>query len=86
MYQSAKEFMEDYRKVFGPYEFKATHKNDKGEVVIQSKGWINMPPNLKEYKAIDLVLPDFLRIKKPQANKKDKKNIIKEATKYKEIL
>lgn len=78
--------MEDYRNVFGPYEFKATHKNDKGEVVIQSKGWIDMPPNLKEYKAIDLVLPDFLRSVKPQANKKDKKKVIKEATKYKEMI
>lgn len=85
MYESAKDFMQDYKKVFGVFEYKVKYQNDKGMVELKSQRWRDDPPNLKAYKAIDCILPVYLRYTKPQAKSKDKKNIIKEATKYKEI-
>lgn len=80
----AKEFMQSMAKAFGKYEYKVKYQNEKGIVELKSQGWRDDPPNLKEYKAIDCILPVFLRKVKPQA-KSDKKKIIKQVTKYKEI-
>lgn len=80
----AKEFMQSMAKAFGKYEYKVKYQNEKGIVELKSQGWRDDPPNLKEYKAIDCILPVFLRKNKPQA-KSDKKKIIKQVTKYKEI-
>jgi hypothetical protein len=52
---------------------------------LKSKGYREDPPNLKEFKAIDCILPVYLREAKPQA-KNDKKKVIKQVTKYKEIV
>lgn len=84
MYESAKDFMLDYKKVFGDYEFKARYQNDKGEVVIQSKEWQEFPKTLKEYRAVDLVLPHYLRPVSSKATKQTTKKIVKQMTKYKE--
>jgi hypothetical protein len=72
-------------KEFGSYEYKVKYQNDKGMVELKSSGYREDPPNLKAYKAIDCILPVFLRNKKLQANTKDKKKVIKQVTKYKEI-
>jgi hypothetical protein len=53
-------------------------------VELKSKDWRDDPPNLKAYKAIDCILPEFLRIAKPQAKDKDKKKLVQQLTKYKE--
>ncbi len=81
----AKEWMRSMAKAFGNYEYKVKYQNDKGQVELKSPGWKDDPPNLKAYKAIDCVLPVFLRNKKPQANVQDKKKVVKQVTKYKEI-
>lgn len=81
-YNSAKEWMQDMFKVFGPCEYKADVKTDKGSMQLKSKGWRDDPPNLKAYKAIDCILPVYLRTTKPQANAKDKKKVVKQITKY----
>jgi hypothetical protein len=79
-YNSAKEWMQDMMKVFGPCEYKAHVYNDKGSAEFKSKGWRDDPPNLKEIKASDCVLPKFLRTVTV-----DKKKLVKQITKYKEI-
>ena len=81
-YNTAKEWMHDMFKVFGPCEYKAEVITDKGSAVFKSPKWRDNPPNLKAYKAIDCILPEFLRTKKPQA--KDKKKLVQQITKYKE--
>lgn len=83
-YNSAKEWMQDMFKVFGPCEYKADVYNDKGSVQLKSKGYREDPPNLKAYKAIDCILPVYLRSTKQQAKTKDKKKVVKQITKYKE--
>lgn len=85
-YNTAKEFMQDYFKVFGPCEYKATVYNDKGSAEFKSKNWRDDPPGLKEIKASELVLPVFLRNNKLLAKVKDKKKIVKAITKYKELI
>jgi hypothetical protein len=82
---TAKEWMQDMFKVFGPCEYKAEVYTDKGSMQLKSKGYREDPPNLKEFKAIDCILPVYLREAKPQA-KNDKKKVIKQVTKYKEIV
>jgi hypothetical protein len=81
----AKEWMQSMAKAFGKYEYKVKYKNDKGQVELKSPGWREDPPNLKAYKAIDCILPVFLRNAKPQAKDKDKKKLVKQLTKYKDI-
>ena len=81
----AKEWMQSMAKAFGKYEYKVKYQNEKGQVELKSPGWRDDPPNLKEYKAIDCILPVYLRNDKPQAKSKDKKKIVKQLTKYKEI-
>jgi hypothetical protein len=78
----AKEWMQSMAKAFGKYEYKVKYKAEAGIVELKSKDWRDDPPNLKAYKAIDCILPEFLRAKKPQA--KDKKKLVKQITKYKE--
>jgi hypothetical protein len=78
----AKEWMQSMAKVFGKYEYKVKYKAEAGIVELKSKDWRDDPPNLKAYKAIDCILPVFLRNAKPQA--KDKKKLVKQITKYKE--
>lgn len=80
----AKEWMQSMAKAFGKYEYKVKYKNDKGQVELKSPGWRDDPPNLKAYKAIDCILPAFLRNTKPQAKGKDKKKLVKQLTKYME--
>jgi hypothetical protein len=80
----AKEWMQSMAKAFGKYEYKVKYKNDKGQVELKSPGWREDPPNLKAYKAIDCILPVFLRNTKPQAKDKDKKKLVKQLTKYME--
>jgi len=80
----AKEWMQSMAKAFGKYEYKVKYKNDKGQVELKSPGWREDPPNLKAYKAIDCILPAFLRNTKPQAKGKDKKKLVKQLTKYME--
>jgi hypothetical protein len=80
----AKEWMQSMAKAFGKYEYKVKYKNDKGQVELKSPGWREDPPNLKAYKAIDCILPVFLRNAKLQAKDKDKKKLVKQLTKYKE--
>ena len=82
---TAKEWMQDMFKVFGPCEYKAEVYTDKGSMQLKSKGYREDPQNLKEFKAIDCILPVYLREAKPQA-KSDKKKVIKQVTKYKEIV
>jgi len=79
----AKEWMQSMAKAFGKYEYKVKYQNDKGMVELKSPGYKEDPPNLKAYKAIDCILPVFLRNTKSQA-KTDKKRIVKQITKYKE--
>lgn len=81
----AKDWMKSMANAFGQYEYKVKYQNDKGVVELKSSGYKEDPPGLKEYKAIDCILPVFLRSTKPQANTKDKKKVIKQVTKYKEI-
>ena len=81
----AKQFMQSMAKEFGKYEYKVKYQNDKGMVELKSPGWRDDPPNLKEYKAIDCILPVFLRNTKPQVKVKDKKKLVKEVTKYKDV-
>ena len=78
----AKEWMQSMAKAFGKYEYKVKYKAEAGMVELKSKDWRDDPPNLKAYKAIDCILPEFLRTKKPQA--KDKKKLVQQITKYKE--
>ena len=78
----AKEWMQSMAKAFGKYEYKVKYKAEAGIVELKSKDWRDDPPNLKAYKAIDCILPEFLRAKKLQA--KDKKKLVKQITKYKE--
>lgn len=82
---NAKEWMQSMLKEFGKYEYKVKYQNEQGMVELKSPGWKDDPPNLKEYKAIDCVLPVYLRNNKLQAKVKNKKKIVKEVTKYKEI-
>ena len=77
--------MQSMAKVFGKYEYKVKYQNDKGMVELKSQGWQENPPNLKEYKAIDCILPVYLRNNKPQAKDQDKKKLVQQLTKYKEI-
>lgn len=84
-YNSAKEWMTDMFKVFGPCEYKADVYTDKGSMTLKSPGYKEDPPNLKEYKAIDCTLPEYLRNVIKQA-KQDKKKIVKQITKYKESI
>ena len=79
-----KEWMYSMREQFGDYEFKVTYQNEKGKATMVSPKWRDDPPGLKEIKASELVLPDFLRSKKQQANVKDHKKLVKSITKYKE--
>ena len=77
--------MQSMAKAFGKYEYKVKYKAEAGTVELKSPGWKEDPPNLKAYKAIDCILPVYLRNNKPKANDQDKKKIIKQITKYKEI-
>ena len=81
----AKEWMHAMAKAFGKYEYKVKYQNDKGMVELKSPGWRDDPPNLKAYKAIDCILPEFLRAKKQVVQKDVKKKVIKQLTKFKEI-
>ena len=81
----AKEWMQSMAKAFGKYEYKVKYQNDKGMVELKSKDWRDDPPNLKAYKAIDCILPEFLRAKKQVVQKDVKKKVIKQLTKYKDI-
>jgi hypothetical protein len=81
----AKEWMQSMAKAFGKYEYKVKYKNDKGQVELKSPGWREDPPNLKAYKAIDCILPEFLRPKKQTGQKDIKKKVVKQLTKYKDI-
>jgi hypothetical protein len=80
----AKEWMQSMAKAFGKYEYKVKYKAEAGTVELKSPNWKDDPPNLKAYKAIDCILPEFLRNTKPQAKDKDKKKLVKQLTKYKE--
>jgi len=80
-----KDWMKSMAHEFGSYEYKVKYQNDKGMIELKSPGYKEDPPNLKAYKAIDCVLPVYLRNTKPQANARDKKKVIKQVTKYKEI-
>ena len=71
-------------KAFGKYEYKVKYKAEAGIVELKSKDWRDDPPGLKAYKAIDCILPVFLRNTKPQA-KDNKKKLVKQITKFKEI-
>ena len=81
----AKEWMRSMAKEFGKYEYKVKYQNDKGMVELKSPNYREDPPNLKSYHAIDCILPVFLRNKKPQAKAQDKKKVVKQITKFKEI-
>jgi hypothetical protein len=81
----AKEWMQSMAKAFGKYEYKVKYQNDKGMVELKSPNWRDDPPNLKAYKAIDCILPEFLRAKKQVVQKDVKKKVIKQLTKFKEI-
>jgi len=81
----AKEWMQSMAKEFGKYEYKVKYQNEKGMVELKSPGWKDDPPNLKAYKAIDCILPAFLRPQKVKAQGKDKKKVVKQLTKYKDI-
>jgi hypothetical protein len=80
----AKEWMQSMAKAFGKYEYKVKYKAEAGMIELKSPGWQDDPPNLKAYKAIDCILPVFLRPKKTQAKARDKKKVVKQLTKYKE--
>lgn len=77
-----KDWMKSMANVFGNYEYKVKYRNEKGVVELKSPGYREDPPNLKAYKAIDCILPVYLRTTKPQANAKDKKKVVKQITKY----
>ena len=81
----AKEWMHAMAKEFGKYEYKVKYKAEAGMVELKSPGWRDDPPNLKEYKAIDCILPIFLRPKKQEAQKEITKKVIKQITKYKDV-
>ena len=81
----AKKWMQDMAKAFGKYEYKVKYKAEAGYVELKSPGWKDDPPGLKAYKAIDCILPAFLRNAKPQAKARDKKKVVKQLTKYMEI-
>ena len=81
----AKEWMQSMAKAFGKYEYKVKYQNDKGMVELKSPNWRDDPPNLKAYKAIDCILPEFLRAKKQIVQKDVRKKVIKQLTKFKEI-
>ena len=81
----AKEWMQSMAKAFGKYEYKVKYKAEAGMIELKSPGWKDDPPNLKEYKAIDCILPVFLRPKKTQAKARDKKKVVKQLTKYKDV-
>ena len=81
----AKEWMQSMAKAFGKYEYKVKYKADAGMVELRSPKWQDDPPGLKEYKAIDCILPEFLRAKKQVVQKDIKKKVVKQLTKYKEI-
>jgi hypothetical protein len=81
----AKEWMQSMAKAFGKYEYKVKYQNDKGMVELKSPGWRDDPPKLKAYKAIDCILPEFLRAKKQVVQKDVKKKVIKQLTKFKDI-
>lgn len=81
----AKEWMQSMAKEFGKYEYKVKYKADAGMVELRSPKWQDDPPGLKAYKAIDCILPVFLRNTKPQAKARDKKKVVKQLTKFKEI-
>ena len=72
-------------KAFGKYEYKVKYKAEAGEVELKSKDWRDDPPNLKAYKAIDCILPEFLRPKKKTGQKDIKKKVVKQLTKYKDV-
>lgn len=77
-----KDWMKSMANAFGNYEYKVKYRNEKGVVELKSPGYREDPPNLKAYKAIDCILPVYLRSTKPQANTKDKKKVVKQITKY----
>jgi hypothetical protein len=81
----AKEWMQSMAKAFGKYEYKVKYKAEAGVVELKSKDWRDDPPNLKAYKAIDCILPEFLRPKKQEVQKDIKKKVVQQLTKYKEI-
>ena len=81
----AKEWMHAMAKAFGKYEYKVKYKAEAGMIELKSPGWRDDPPNLKAYKAIDCILPEFLRAKKQVVQKDVKKKVIKQLTKFKEI-
>jgi hypothetical protein len=81
----AKEWMQSMAKAFGKYEYKVKYKAEAGMVELKSKDWRDDPPGLKAYKAIDCILPEFLRHKKQTGQKDIKKKVVKQLTKYKEI-
>jgi hypothetical protein len=80
----AKEWMQSMAKAFGKYEYKVKYKAEAGTVELKSPGWREDPPNLKAYKAIDCILPEFLRPKKQTGQKDIKKKVVKQLTKYME--
>lgn len=77
-----KDWMKSMANAFGNYEYKVKYRNENGVVELKSPGYREDPPNLKAYKAIDCILPVYLRSTKPQANTKDKKKVVKQITKY----
>jgi hypothetical protein len=81
----AKEWMQSMAKAFGKYEYKVKYKAEAGTVELKSPNWKEDPPNLKAYKAIDCILPEFLRHKKQTGQKDIKKKVVKQLTKYKDI-
>ena len=81
----AKEWMQSMAKAFGKYEYKVKYKAEAGTVELKSPNWREDPPNLKAYKAIDCILPEFLRPKKQTGQKDIKKKVVKQLTKYKDI-
>jgi len=80
-----KKWMQDMAKEFGKYEYKVKYQAEAGYVELKSPGWQDDPPGLKAYKAIDCILPEFLRPKKQVVQKDIKKKVVKQLTKYKEI-
>ena len=81
----AKEWMQSMAKAFGKYEYKVKYKAEAGMVELKSKDWRDDPPGLKAYKAIDCILPEFLRHKKQTGQKDIKKKVVKQLTKYKDV-
>ena len=77
--------MQSMAKAFGKYEYKVKYKAEAGMVELKSKDWRDDPPGLKAYKAIDCILPEFLRVQKKVVQKNVKKKVVKQLTKYMEI-